>query len=83
MKIPRHLDKLSTSAGLLVLALGFTSLGFLSFIGRHPEDAANGLFFEATYSIVGSLISILVGATFLAIAVLFTGTLRRRKRFFL
>jgi hypothetical protein len=79
MKIPRHRHKLSTVAGLLVLAVGFTSLGFLSFISRHPEDAANGLFTEATYSIVGSLISILVGATFLAIAVLFTGRLRRRK----
>ena len=80
MKMPRHLDKLSTGAGLLVLAVGFVSLGFLSFMNRHSNDAANGLFVEETYSIVGSLISILVGAIFLTIAVLFTATLRRRNR---
>jgi hypothetical protein len=80
MKIPKHLDKISTGFGLVVLAVGFASLGFLSFINRHPEDAANGLFFEATYSIVGSLISILVGATFFAVAVLSARTLGRRKR---
>ena len=80
MKIPRHLDKLSTGAGLLVLAIGFASLGFLSITNRHLEDAENGLFFDSTYTIVGSFLSILLGATFLAIAVLFTATLRRRNR---
>jgi hypothetical protein len=80
MKIPRHLEKYSTGAGLLVLAIGFATLGLLSFINRRPEDAANGLFFGAAYIVVGSLISILLGSAFFAIAVLFTTTLRRENR---
>jgi hypothetical protein len=43
MKTPRHFEKLSTSAGLLVLGAGFVSLGGLSFINRHLEDAGSGL----------------------------------------
>jgi len=79
MKIPAHLEKLVTGIGLLVLAAGFTSLGFLSFINMHPEDAGTGLFSEATFSVVGSSISLLIGATFLVAAVLFAGTLRKRQ----
>jgi hypothetical protein len=71
--------RFSTGAGLLVLAVGFSSLGFLSLINRHPEDAATGFFSEATYSIIGSSISILVGATFLVAAILFAGTLLRER----
>jgi hypothetical protein len=78
MKMPKHLEKLSTGAGLLVLGIGFASLGILSFINGPAEGAATGLFFDATYSVVGSLISILVGATFFTIAVLFAATLHRR-----
>jgi hypothetical protein len=70
MKIPWHFKRFSTGVGLLVLAVGFTSLGFLSLINKHAEDAATGLFSEATYSIIGSSLSILVGAPFLAAAVL-------------
>jgi hypothetical protein len=70
MKIPWHFKRFSTGVALLVLAVGFTSLGFLSFINKHPEDAATGLFSEATYSIIGSSLSILVDATLLAAAVL-------------
>lgn len=49
-------------------------------MNRHPEEAANGFFVEDAYSIVGSLISIFVGAIFLMIAVLFTATLHGRNR---
>jgi hypothetical protein len=79
MKTAKYLEKLSTGAGLLVLGIGFASLGFLSFINGRSEDAADDLYFGAGYSIVGSLISILVGATFVAIAVLFAMALIRRK----
>lgn len=79
MKTPTDLRKLSTGAGLLVLAIGFASLGFLSFIHRHPQDPASGLLFEPSYSIVGGLISILVGVIFFAIAVLFTTALYQKK----
>ena len=70
----------SIGLGLLVLALGFSSIGVLSFLKKHPENQATGFFSEATYSIIGSYISILVGATFLAAAILFAGTLLRAKR---
>jgi hypothetical protein len=79
MKIPAHLEKLATGIGLLVLAAGFTFLGFLSFVNIHPADTGTGLFSEATFSIVGSSIGFLVGMTFLAAAVLFVGTLRKRQ----
>jgi hypothetical protein len=82
MNLPRKFKRFSTGVGLLLLAVGFSSLGFLSFFNRHPEDPATGLFSESTYSIIGSSISILVGATFLAAAVLFAGGMLRGKRSF-
>jgi hypothetical protein len=80
MNLPRRFEQFSIGVGLLVLAVGFSSLGFLSFINRHPEDPATGLFSESTYSIIGSSISILLGATFLATALLFARTILRGKR---
>jgi hypothetical protein len=68
-----------TGLVLVFLASGFTSLGFLSFIKRQPESAINDHFSEATYSIIGGSISILVGGTFLAAAIVFAGMLLRRK----
>jgi hypothetical protein len=74
MKTPRDFEKLSTSAGLLVLGAGFVSLGALSFIKRYLEDAESGLLLNSAYPIIGSLISILLGFTFFAIALLFMAT---------
>jgi hypothetical protein len=74
MKTPRDFEKLSTSAGLLVLGAGFVSLGALSFIKRHLEDAESGLLLNSAYPIIGSLISILLGFAFFAIALLFVAT---------
>jgi formate-dependent nitrite reductase membrane component NrfD len=82
MKIRKPLEKWSTALGLVVLAVGFISLGFLSFINSYPENAATGFFSETTYSIVGSSIGVLVGGTFLVAAILFAGRLRREKRSF-
>jgi hypothetical protein len=74
MKTPRHFEKLSTSAGLLALGAGFVSLGGLSFMNRHLEDAGSGLSLDSAYPIIGSLISILLGCAFFAIALLFMAT---------
>jgi hypothetical protein len=82
MNIPERIKRFSTGAGLLALAIGFSSLGFLSFINRRPEDAATGFFSETTYSMIGGFISILVGATFLTASLIFAGTLLRGKRSF-
>jgi hypothetical protein len=79
MNRPSRLRELSTGIGLLVLALGFSSLGFLSLLKRFPENAADGLFSESTYTFIGSSLSLLVGATFLVTAVLFVETKLRAK----
>ena len=73
-KTPRDFEKLSTSAGLLVLGAGFVSIGALSFIKRHLEDAESGLLLNSAYPVIGSLISILLGFAFFAIALLFMAT---------
>jgi ABC-type uncharacterized transport system permease subunit len=70
-----------TGLALVLLGTGFTSLGFLSFLKRQPEIAISDFFSEATYSIIGGSISILVGGTFLAATVLFAGMLLRRRSF--
>jgi hypothetical protein len=82
MKTPRHFEKLSTSVGLLALGAGFVSLGALSFIKRHLEDAESGLFLNSAYPIVGGLISILLGFTFLAIALRFMAARLKEEKAF-
>src|SRR6516225_80228 len=74
MKRPGRFERFLSGVALLVLAVGFTALGFLSFINNHPENVVIGLFSEAAYSIIGSSISIMVGATFLTAAVRFLET---------
>ena len=76
-------QRFSTGVSLLVLAIGFSYLGFVSFVHSIPEDEAIELFSEASYAIVGSCVSLFVGVTFLIAAVLFLATLRRGKRPFL
>jgi hypothetical protein len=66
-----HFNQFFTGLVLVLLAAGFTSLGFLSFVKRQPERAINDFFSDATYSIIGGSISILVGGIFLAAAILF------------
>jgi hypothetical protein len=80
MKTPRHSEKISTGAGLLVLGAGFVSLGGLSFINRHLEDGGSGLSLDSAYPIIGSLASILLGLAFFAIALLFMATRPKKER---
>jgi hypothetical protein len=82
MKNPRHFEKLSTSVGLLALGAGFASLGALSFIKRHLEDAESGLLLNSAYPIVGALISILLGFTFFAIALRFVAARLKEEKAF-
>jgi hypothetical protein len=79
MKTPSYFEKLSTSAGLLVLGAGFVSLGALSFIKSH-QDAESGLLLNTAYPIIGGLISVLLGSAFFAIALVFTATLFKEKK---
>jgi hypothetical protein len=78
MKTPKHFEKLSTSAGLLALGAGFVSLGVFSFINWHLEDAESGWSLNSAYPLVGSLISILLGFAFFAMALLFMATRHKK-----
>ena len=65
---------------MLILAIGFSSLGFISFVHNYPPDEATQLFSEVGFCIVGSFVSLFVGITFLIATVLFAATIRREKR---
>jgi hypothetical protein len=71
MKTQRNLQSISTGMSLLVLALGFSSLGILSFIGTYQDSAVYGFSFPDTYSLVGSAISMIAGVTSLLGAFLY------------
>jgi hypothetical protein len=77
----RQLKQFFTGLVLVLLAAGFTSLGFLSFSKRQPGSAIHDFFSEANYSMIGGSLRILVGGTFLAAAILFAGMMLRRKSF--
>jgi hypothetical protein len=77
----RQLKQFFTGLVLVLLAAGFTSLGFLSFAKRQTGSTIHEFFSEGNYSMIGGSISILVGGTFLAAAILFAGMMFRRKSF--
>jgi hypothetical protein len=73
MKAPNRLRKISISLSLVILALGFSALGFVSFIGQQPDYTGSIFSVEHVYSLIGSSFSVLVGATFLVAAITFKG----------
>jgi hypothetical protein len=62
MKTPRSLQRISAGISLLFLALGFSSLGILSFIGICEDSSVYGFSLPDAYSLVGSAISMIAGA---------------------
>jgi hypothetical protein len=70
MKILNQLRALSTSLSLMILALGFSVLGFVSLINK-SDSTISAFPAENAYTLIGSGFSILVGATFLVAAVSF------------
>jgi hypothetical protein len=64
----KWLEKICTSASLVILALGFALIGLVSFTTEHKGDVINGLPFENALFVVNSTISILIAATFSAAA---------------
>jgi uncharacterized membrane protein YidH (DUF202 family) len=62
------LEKTSTSISMVILGLGFATIGLVSFTTRLQGDVINGRPFENAFSMIGSTISILIGATFLIAA---------------
>jgi hypothetical protein len=73
MKAPNQLRIFSINLSLVVLALGFSALGFFSVINKLPSLSTGILSVEHAYSLIGSIFSVLVGAIFLAAAIAFRG----------
>ena len=70
VKTRRFLKKVSTSTSisLAILTLGFTLLGFLTFLNSNREDTINSLPFEKWFAMAGSSTSIVLGIAFLVAA---------------
>jgi hypothetical protein len=60
-----RLGRTAARISVMVLALGFPLLGFLSVINKHQLCAGNGISFEHASSIIGGTISFLLGGVFL------------------
>jgi hypothetical protein len=64
----RDLKHLSARVGLLMLALGFSLLGLLSFFFHATGDLAIGPNMEQLFGYLGGSVSVFLGAVFLAVA---------------
>jgi hypothetical protein len=64
----RNLKRLSDGVSLLMLALGSTLLGILSFLNRTQGESAIGSELEDNCCVAGSSASVLAGAIFLVAA---------------
>jgi hypothetical protein len=71
MKMPNQVRTFATSLSLIILAFGFSALGFVSLINR-CDSTVSVFSAENAYSLIGSGFSILVGTTFLVAAVSFS-----------
>jgi hypothetical protein len=70
MKMLNRLRTLSTTLSLIILALGFSAIGFVPLIIK-SGSTISAFSAENAYSMVGSGFSLLVGVTFLVAAVSF------------
>jgi hypothetical protein len=81
MKTSTRLQRLSINLSLVILALGFSALGFVSFINHQSEHTGSIFSVEHTYSLIGGIFSVMVGATFFIAAVTFKGFMTGSERF--
>ncbi|MBV8141366.1 MAG: hypothetical protein JO279_07445 [Verrucomicrobia bacterium] len=70
MKTP---NQLRISLSLVILALGFSALGCFSIFNTQSPDGGSIFSVEHSYSLIGSIFSVLVGSTFLVAAITFRG----------
>jgi hypothetical protein len=75
MKTSQNLQKISAGVSLLILALGFSSLGLMSLI--HQPFSADSLALSAISCVIGGWASIAVASAFLFAALIY---LRRHSR---
>ena len=67
----RWLKRISTSMSLVILTLGFSLLGLLPLINRNRAGVVNTLSLENSSALVGSSVSIVLGAAFLVAGALY------------
>ena len=67
----RDLKRIAAGVSLIMLALGFSLLGTLSFVNRLQGELAVGSALEKNCCIAGSAVSVLAGAIFLVAACLY------------
>jgi uncharacterized membrane protein len=79
MKTQKHLQIIWTSISLVILTLGFSFLGLVAFISGDRELVFIATASEKSYAIVGSSISVLVGATFLVTVAVYLNRYSRDK----
>ncbi len=71
MKRQRHLQKISAGISLVILSLGFSFLGLLSFFDKRHADLANVPCVDSAYRIAGSAASLLAGTKFVVASCVF------------
>ena len=71
MKSQRRLQKISARISLVILTLGFSFLGLLSFVNKPQADLATVSCVDSASSIAGSAASLLAGTTFLVASCVF------------
>jgi hypothetical protein len=67
----RNLKRIAAGVSLIILALGFSLLGILSFVNRLEGQLAMGSAFEKNCCVAGSAVSVLAGAIFLVAACIY------------
>ena len=67
----RNIKRLSASVSLVMLALGFSLLGILSFFNSLQGELAFASAADQKYCVAGGAVSVLTGAIFLVAACLY------------
>jgi hypothetical protein len=71
MKTLNHMQNLAAGISLIVLSLGFSFLGILSFSNRHHDGEAASHCLNNSFCVAGSVVSLATGAAFLFAACLY------------
>jgi hypothetical protein len=71
MKTTKYLQNLSTGISLVILSVGFSLLGILTFLNRHHDTESASRYLNNSFCVAGSVVSLVTGAAFLFAASLY------------
>jgi hypothetical protein len=83
MKTTRQIQALSTGFSLVVLALGFSLIGYLSFVYRPYDTGAMSSSLDNDFRVAGGGLSLVVGSTFLIAALIYWNCYAKRRVIYL